>query len=181
MGAAAVTTPIVAAPAFRMRVNGLPIPQGSKIPFIAKGKAMLRDDNAPKLRPWRKAITKAAQVALFGRFDWQPLDGPLRCALLFAFPRPPSHPKRRRTWPTGKGEQGDIDKLVRAILDALSDAKVWTDDARVVELHALKDWCGWGPARMLTVPGVVIRVWRIHEEPPTSGQIPLLPQSEGTA
>lgn len=166
------------APDFRLRVNGLPIPQGSKIPFVVRGVPKLRDDNAAKLKPWREGITKAAQIALFGRFDWQPLDGPLRCALLFGFPRPPSHPKRRRTWPTGEGQQGDIDKLSRAILDGLTDAQVWVDDARVVELHSLKDWCGFGQARLLTVPGVVVRIWRILDDPPTSGQIPLLPQGK---
>lgn len=162
------------APDFRLRVNGIPYPQGSKIPFVAGGRALLRDDNAKVLKPWRKAVTKAAQVALIDRFDWQPLDGPLRCAILFAFQRPPSHPKRRRTWPTGKGTVGDIDKLERAVFDALTVARVWVDDAAVVEQHSVKDWCGYGQAALLTVPGVVVRIWRITEQDP-------LPIQEGTA
>ena len=32
----------------------------------------------------------------------------------------------------------DIDKLARAILDALTDARVWPDDGQVVTMHVEK-------------------------------------------
>lgn len=168
-------------PAARFRVAGLPIPQGSKTSKMVNGKTVLYDDNGKVLKPWRRAVDKAARASLPD--GWKPLDGPLRVAVLFGFARPISHPKRRRTWPTGQGTTGDVDKLARAVLDACTTADVWLDDAQVVELHTIKDWCGHGPARLLTVPGAVVRVWRIHDESPTSGQIPLLaqPVSGGTA
>ena len=35
---------------------------------------------------------------------------------------------------------GDIDKLARAVLDGVSDARVWLDDAQVVSLSAAKSY-----------------------------------------
>jgi Holliday junction resolvase RusA-like endonuclease len=34
----------------------------------------------------------------------------------------------------------DLDKLIRAVLDALTDAKVISDDAHICTIHALKDY-----------------------------------------
>jgi crossover junction endodeoxyribonuclease RusA len=164
-----------AAPILRFRVAGLPIPQGSKrIGRSRGGKPILLDDNDKALKPWRRSVVQAAKVALFGDFSWQPLIGPIRLALAFGFTRPPSHPRTRPTWPTGQGTTGDVDKLARAVMDALTEAQVWRDDAQVVELYAAKDWCGQGVAQPLTLPGLIVRVWRLVEAPPPSGQILLL-------
>lgn len=169
------------APALRFRVTGLPIPQGSKRIGKRGKKAIILDDNDKVLKPWRKSVTDAAELAIYPQqFTWQPIVGPVRIAVLFGFARPASHPKGRRTWPTGIGTVGDVDKLARAVMDACTDAKVWRDDALVVELHTVKDWCGYGAARLLTVPGCVVRIWRITDDPPSSGQIPLLAQQERT-
>lgn len=169
-----------AAPLVRFRVAGLPIPQGSKrIGRARGGKPILLDDNDKALRPWRRGVTQAAKVALFGDFTWQPLVGPVRLALAFGFTRPPSHPKTRQTWPVGKGTTGDVDKLARAAMDALTDGGVWRDDAQVIELFVAKDWCGQGVAEQLLLPGLIVRVWRLHEAP-TSGQIPLLTEQVST-
>ena len=55
--------------------------------------------------------------------------------LRFILPRPKSTPKRKPTPPAIK--RPDIDKLARAILDALTG--IWfTDDSTVIDLRATK-------------------------------------------
>ena len=152
----------------QFRVAGLPSTQGSKTGFVVKSKAtgksraVIVDKNPKTLKPWREAV-RATAVEAAGD-GWVPLEGPLGIALAVALPRPASAPKTRRTWPIG-ARSGDVDKLARACLDALTDAGIWGDDAQVVRLVAEKDYpltAAAGPLD-LTVPGVSVRVWRVEE------------------
>jgi len=61
------------------------------------------------------------------------LTGPLRVAVTFTFPLPK---KRVGVQWAEKTQRGDIDKLVRAVLDAVTTSGIWEDDKQVVELHA---------------------------------------------
>ncbi len=142
-----------------LRVVGVPTTQGSKNGFVVKTKtgklrALVVDVKRKELRSWREAIRSDA-VAELGE-DWVPLSGPIRVTLHFTLPKPASAPKRRRTWPIG-ARSGDIDKLERAALDALTDAALWRDDGQVVDLHGTKDY----PDLKVTCPGVLIRVYRV--------------------
>lgn len=159
------------APVFQCRVPGTPAPEGS-MRALRRGGLRVVPDNATALRRWRDTVDQHARITLMGDQAWHPLIGPVNVHIVFAFSRPVSHPKTRPTWPTGRGTVGDIDKLARAVLDALTGS-VWRDDAQVIGLTAVKDWCGQGPARLLTLPGAIIRVWRVETPPPVSGQIPL--------
>ena len=124
-----------------IRVYGTPIPQGSKVAnFHAPG---VRDSNDKKLRPWRKTVRAQAEDTC--RYH-EPLTGPVRVWLRFTFERPPSHYRTGRnahlvrdSAPSFPGtKHGDIDKLTRAIFDALTDAGVWNDDTQVVDVRARK-------------------------------------------
>jgi crossover junction endodeoxyribonuclease RusA len=122
-------------------VHGEPAPQGSKTVGRSKaGAAFVREDN-PATGPWRNAVTAAAVEAMEGR---PPISGPARLEVDFVFGRPRSH------YRTGKhaGElkasashyrasRPDVDKLVRAVGDALAGV-VLVDDAAIVELVARK-------------------------------------------
>lgn len=128
-----------------IRVYGIPIPQGSKVAnFHAPG---VRDSNDKKLRPWRKTVR--AQAEDVTRYH-DPLTGPVRVWVRFTFTRPPSHYRTGRNAhllrdasPTYPGRvHGDIDKLTRAIFDALTDAGVWKDDTQVVDVRARKVYAG---------------------------------------
>lgn len=154
-------------PVLSVHVVGTPKPQGSKRAFVVQAKggparAVVVDSSRSPLRDWRGDVTAAVQRAMdvATPFGWDPVTGPVSVRLVFALPRPASAPKRRRTWPTGR--VGDIDKLARAVLDSLTDAGVWRDDAQVVHLEAVKDYPGTAIAQH--IPGVRITVQHVTEE-----------------
>lgn len=115
-------------------VTGQPIPQGSMVGFKRGRSVVVIPDNATELKPWRKAVTSVAQ-ARARLTGWLTIDGPVAVTLDFYLARPTAAKKRR--WPHVRP---DIDKLTRACLDGLTDAAVFVDDARVVELHARKHY-----------------------------------------
>ncbi len=120
-------------------VLGEPQPQGSAKAFRHRhtGLVVMTSDNA-RLRPWRDAVCWHARQALAGR---APLAGPVGVALDFRFARPSGHFGKRGLRPSAPKEhvvRPDLDKLARAVIDALSEAGVWRDDNQVVHLHARK-------------------------------------------
>lgn len=132
-------------------VFGRPVTQGSK----TRTRWGMRDDNADRLRPWREAVKTAALWAMAGR---PRLEGPVSLEVTFTFDPPKRAPKSRRVWPTTRSS-GDVDKLVRAVGDALTDAGVWRDDAQVVDLRAGKVHVG--DAGALHIPGARIAVRQV--------------------
>jgi Holliday junction resolvase RusA-like endonuclease len=89
---------------------------------------------------WKAAVRKTWKETKAERF----LFGPLEVNLEFRIQRPKSHY-------TGKGElkksspidhtcRGDVDNFCKAVLDALTDAGAWIDDASIVLLTAKKEW-----------------------------------------
>lgn len=122
-------------------VPGRPAPQGSKR-HVGRG---ILVESSKAVAPWRTTVAwHAAQV-----FHGAPLDGPLRVDLDFVMPRPASTPKRS-TPPAIK--RPDVDKLQRALFDALSGV-VWRDDSQLVDVHARKRL-----AEVDEQPGALIRV-----------------------
>jgi crossover junction endodeoxyribonuclease RusA len=130
--------------------------------YVVGGRARLTSSNQGRLKPWREAVRASAVTTIAVDYfeHFQPLAGPISVRLVFALPKPASAPKKRRTWPIGV-RSGDLDKLARACLDALTDAGVWRDDSQVVHLDASKDYPG--PDISQTVPGVRITVHRITD------------------
>lgn len=149
--------------AIYLTVYGSPAPQGSKSykGQTKSGRAILAE-SSKKVKPWRADVKEAAEKEL-ARQGLALLDGPLRGRMVFTLPKPVSAPKRRRTYPD---KTPDLSKLARSTEDALSDAGVWKDDARVVEYSRLaKVYPGEDP-EALDRPGVRIVVERIDEAEP---------------
>lgn len=72
-----------------------------------------------------------------------PPSSPYWVTLRFYLPRPKHHygaKGLRDSAPTSHTSKPDLDKLVRAVLDAVTDAKVWVDDAHVVRVVASKEY-----------------------------------------
>jgi Holliday junction resolvase RusA-like endonuclease len=113
-------------------VEGIPVPQGSKKGFSRPGSSFVQivDDNKAQLAPWRNQIARRA----FSTWAYgAPIDGPCRVDAAFVLPRKPSV---KRALPT---VAPDLDKLLRALLDGITQAgNVWADDSRVVEIHSTK-------------------------------------------
>ncbi len=98
---------------------------------------------------WKQAVVLAVRAQL-----WQPIRGPVAVRLRFHMPRPKRLPAAA-LWHTTKP---DADNLAKAVLDALTDAGLWSDDAQVAELTALKTY-----ARPIHGPGCVIEVAELSD------------------
>lgn len=132
-------------------VFGLPAPQGSKsFKGMRAGHAVMVE-SSKKVKPWRRVVELSALAA---RGDMPTMTGPISVVMVFTLPKPKSAPKTRRTWPDRKP---DLSKLVRSTEDALTSAKVWGDDAQVVELVAYKAYPN-EHTNALNVPGCKIFV-----------------------
>ncbi len=142
----------------KLTVFGTAAPQGSTRAFLPKGwKRPIVTADSKRTKPWRQAIVDVAR-------DWAATHGPwtreiaLELAVVFYLPRPKSAPRRV----TEPATRPDLDKLIRSIGDALTDAGVWTDDAQVVETMARKVFAG-GPRDPLGAAGppraeIIVRV-----------------------
>jgi crossover junction endodeoxyribonuclease RusA len=124
----------------RLFVPGTPAPQGSKR-HVGRG---ILIEQSKAVGPWRERVALAAH-----QHGLTLMDGPVAVDLTFVLPRPKSAPKTRTPAAT---KRPDIDKLIRAILDALTGV-AFSDDAQVVELTANKRLAdpGCGPGVWITV------------------------------
>ncbi len=111
-------------------VEGHPRPQGSMI--VLPGGRMRHHDK--HLRPWRKAIAWAATIALreAGRVLF---SKPAALSIRLEF----YMPTLKASQPRYCTKVPDIDKLIRAVLDALTGA-LYEDDCQVVRLSAGKSF-----------------------------------------
>lgn len=156
----------------RIVVYGQPAPQGSKR-HVGRG-VMVESSKA--LKPWREAVKWAALESVrltMDEHDVRPiragvLDGALAVQMVFTFTRPRGHYGTGRNaaflrpsaprFPQGPP---DLSKLVRATEDAITDAGVWRDDARVVTCHAHKVYSDSLHPDALDVPGAVVRIEQV--------------------
>jgi crossover junction endodeoxyribonuclease RusA len=104
-------------------------------------------ESSKAVKPWRQDIR--AHLLNGDNTPLRRFDGPVTVQLGFLLRRPKSTPKRV-VFPAVRP---DIDKLARAVLDAITSAGVIVDDSRVVSLSVTK--------RYDDRPGV--RIW-IDEE-----------------
>lgn len=140
---------------YTARIVGTPIPQPRHrvgAGFSGHPRAYLPPDHP--VHAWK-------QVIVFGwRSSGQraPLAGQLELRLTFRLPRPARHYGKGRnasrllpSAPAGHAQTPDVDNLTKAVMDALTTARAWADDAQVAFLTVSKVWCSPGEA-----PGVLI-------------------------
>ncbi len=110
-------------------VIGEPVPQGSMRALTNKsGRAYMIHSNKD-LKPWRDKIVDELKMECWGQ---EPLDGAIEAHFAFVLPRGKTV-KRDRPY-----AKPDLDKLVRAALDAITASGAIGDDAQVCVLHASK-------------------------------------------
>ena len=133
-------------------VLGTPAPKGSARAMKNKytGKAQLvpggSQKNREAMRSWSHDVRSAAIAA---RARTLPLterpcfvNTPLHVAIRFYLARPASHWGKKGVLPSAPlfpAKKPDIDKLVRATLDAMTGI-IFDDDSRIVALKVLKLW-----------------------------------------
>lgn len=128
-------------------VPGKPCTQGSKDQFG-------REANK-RLPGWRSDARDAARQALAGHTDW-PMDAPMTVSLAAFHQRPKHHTVAGRgkivkdSAPAHPGRVGDLDKIARALLDAMTGI-AWNDDDQVVRIHADKLYSDLNRSPRLTV------------------------------
>lgn len=119
-----------------------PVPQGSIRSFRHRttGKVVSMSDNRPALHAYREAIGMAFKAAVGTPFPTFP-TGAVEIEFVFRLPRPKSHFNskgvRKASTPSFVTVKPDVDKLIRATLDALTGI-AFTDDAQVTIVRAAK-------------------------------------------
>lgn len=121
---------------------GIPAPQGSKR-HVGNGILVEQSDSLPA---WREQliydISKAGEGIVFK-------DG-IHVELVFKFPRPLGHfnskgelkdDSYKKPAPRFKTTRPDLDKLIRAVLDAITLSGVITDDSLCYSIEAQKVYC----------------------------------------
>lgn len=122
----------------RLRVDGDPIPQGSKTPIVINGKAVLIDGKgkgAVAHKKWRKKVREEAEA-------WQLANGhvpwnvPCKIVVKFTMPKP------TKPMFDVPGTRPDLDKLIRSILDSISgkEGPIVIEDGRFCQIHAEKEF-----------------------------------------
>jgi Holliday junction resolvase RusA-like endonuclease len=106
------------------------------------------------VKPWRETVMWACREQARD----QHIAGAVKVEMIFTLYKPVEARKRKRTRPS---TPPDLSKLARSTEDALTLARVWEDDARVVEyLRLAKVYPNEDPDA-LSVPGAVIRIHRL--------------------
>lgn len=169
-------------PVLRLVVHGTPGTAGSKSAFpVYRGSGADRQwtgrinvgekDRHGVKRNWRQAIIDQASDLIACACpdptctklrDPFPLDEALTMSMVFTVAKPSSAPRTRRSWPIARP---DLLKYARATEDALKNAGVLKDDARVVDYRRMAKVYPREDSEALDVPGVVICVWRMHDVP----------------
>lgn len=133
-------------------VEGIPQPQGSKTGFVARSKktgktrAVITDKNPALLKPWRAAVAAAAKAARGPDLESFGSDA-VAVDIWFGMPRGVTV---TREYPSVRP---DVDKLIRAVFDAITTSGLYEDDGQVVDLHVHE--------RYSVRPGVVVKVSRM--------------------
>jgi Holliday junction resolvase RusA-like endonuclease len=109
-----------------LSVTGDPASQGSHA--IMHGRIV--QVNSAKHKAWRKAIVQEAIATLPD--DWQPIDEPCELIVNFYLPKPKTVDRQLPS------VSPDLDKLIRAVGDSLTDSGVVIDDSRIVRISARK-------------------------------------------
>lgn len=127
--------------AHMIEVAGTPSQQGSKR-HVGGGRMV---EMSKRLPAWRAAVVAAARES-HGP-GWEALDGPLVVGLTVYLARP-----RTTKYPDYPAGAPDLDKMQRAIGDALTIAGTIKDDARIVTWQAKKRWAiGCEPGAVISI------------------------------
>ena len=135
---------------YTMTLSGVPptATAQQKGVFVRNGRAHFFTKAKVKAaeRTWRDMLTP--HRAAIG----ETIDAPVGVSVRFVFPYLASTPKRivKAGIEIPQGRRPDIDNLLKALLDTMTQMTFWRDDGLIVSLHAEK-WRGPEPRTDITV------------------------------
>ena len=125
----------------RITVDGIPKGQ-------PRARACIRGRHAGVYDPgtaddWKACVRAAAREAMGAR---SVIVDAVALTVVFAMPRPKAHfnkagDVREKFALAQHVQKPDLDNLVKAVQDALTDVGVWRDDAQIVLINASRVWC----------------------------------------
>lgn len=118
----------------RVVIPGKPQQQGSKTAYVVKGRAVMTEANK-NLMPWRTAAIPLVHQACIDQFyEFPEPDQPVTLAVAFYYDKPKT---AKREQPTVKP---DLDHLIRAVGDLLTQSGAVSDDSQIVAIIASKHY-----------------------------------------
>lgn len=112
---------------------------GNNIPLIV--------ESHPGLPKFRKAVTDAI---VDSNDENMRFVGAVKVSATFYLPKPKtssnSYPLNQRS--------GDLDKYLRALMDAVTKSELWGDDSQVVEIEAYKLYAIGEPGVIVTITAI---------------------------
>lgn len=133
---------------FSLFIPGIPASKGSYRPITGRsrttGKPVTRlIPMDKKERPWRDHVR---DTILSHRAPTIPHDSYVTVETTFYLPRPKTIPPHKRKHPTVKP---DIDKLQRALYDAITETHIWHDDCQITDVTSRKRYADTRPTGVL--------------------------------
>ncbi len=132
------------------KVIGIPVPQGSKVGYVVKGRVVLVEA-AKGHRSWRSEVVREAIMHMEGR---EMFLGPVRLDLTFELPRIKGHYNARGALKPSAPHyvitNPDLSKLVRNVEDALQGI-VFRNDSQVAKLVCAKVYTEGAPGVTIAV------------------------------
>jgi len=91
-----------------------------------------------------KAAIRAAFTGAVG--EWPTITGAVHLSVYLQFEMPKSWSDKKRNQLKGVKHTGkpDLDNVLKAVCDALTDCKVWQDDRQVAAIYMSKRWAESG-------------------------------------
>jgi len=112
---------------------------GNNIPLIV--------ESHPGLPKFRKAITDAI---VDSNGEDMRFVGAVKVSATFYLPKPKTSSNR---FPLNQ-RSGDLDKYLRALMDAVTKSELWGDDSQVVEIEAYKLYAIGEPGVIVTITAI---------------------------
>ena len=141
----------------RLIIYGNPAPQGSKrfVGVNKAGRGVIIDAN-PRTRTWRADVIDAVDRYIENHGStFEQFTCAVQVHMVFSLLRPKTVTRKKRPHPSAAP---DLGKLARSTEDALTAARVWADDALVVEYTRLaKVYCDEDPDS-LPRPGCLVLI-----------------------
>lgn len=132
----------------RFVVHGNPAPKGSATAFYSEKQGRTFSHQSKSVQEWERLVRSQAQTHAAACGLW---EGPVSMALEFYLLMPKSLPKKRQATAM-PDKHPDLDKLARAVLDALKGV-IYRDDAQVVSITPLTKRYGNPPRVEIVLRG----------------------------